>query len=414
MNGAEHTQITVSIDHVFWCVKMMSAYSDAVYAAQAALLACRQSLQKPFTDAAIVKDISDDVSITAVFPTLPAHLGWSSTAISQHFRQKKTYRRECSDHREAVELPIKQSASATTAPGCVPKHVRHYPDLGIAALHEQRVPHYQLWLACRLLDVDGRGWLATQEITQRLTKQHAPMRLFGKRRLRQVLQGGNGRFWTWDKQQHRLWLFGVSRIAKQLGVCKLISQPVLLPTKVLTNGVGSFKAHLYAAWHSGRKTPNPISRSTQRQLLHVPERTQRHYEQIADVKVKVNLAVGPHYTPENIEKHTWKRGGAVFQFIDKQGKLGTRNGRYLAWQLPNQYIGPHQQAAQGNLHRINRQLSGLVHEGAQGNSDMRLNRRYFPHGAAAAKAIQHQQSDEVYWPLRHKHRYQLWSLFLYP
>ncbi len=393
-------------------VLMMSAYSDAVYAAQAALQARRQSLQKPpaSLDEVDGKD-GFEVSITAVIRNLPPHLGWCSTAVSQHLRRKEIYPAEHSEHRKVVEL-VKQPAAETPEQSHLPQHVRHYPDLGIAALHAKRVPHYQLWLTCRLLDTNGRGWLSTQVVIQQVAGQDAPLRLFGKRRLRQVLQGGNGRFWTWDKQQHRLWLLGVSRIAGQLGVDKLISHPVLLPTTILTKGVGIFKAHLAAAWHSGRKTPNPISRSTQRKLLHVPERTQRHYELAAGVKVKTNLAVGALYTPENIEKHMWQRGGAVFQFVDKQGKLGKQNGRYLAWQLPNSYVGPHQPAARGNLHRVNRQLSGLVHEGAQGNSDKRLNRRYFLHGAAAAKAIQRQQNNEVYWPMHHKHRIQLWSLFL--
>lgn len=411
----------------------MSAYSDVVYAAQAALLARRQSLQNPPASVGefVVED-GVDASITAVIPNLPPHLGWNSTAVSHHLRNKTIGRGEATG-KDAIKAPTlisrlprpfpeeegRGNASREICPHClapttgqVNENVRHYPDLGIAALNRRWVPHYQLWLACRVLDEDGRGWLSAREVTQQLAGQDAPLRLFGRRRLRQVLQGGNGRFWTWDKQQHRLWLFGVSNIAKQLGVHKLSSQPVLLPTTILTKGIGAFKAHLYAAWHSGRNTPNPISRSTQRKLLHVPERTQRHYEQIAGVKVRTNLAVGARYTPENIEKHTWRRGGAVFQFVDKQGRLGKGNGRYLAWQLPNSYVGPHQQAARGNIYRINRQLSGLVHEGAQGNSDTRLNRRYFPHGAEAAKAIQRQQGEEVYWPIHFKQRVQLWSIFL--
>ena len=419
----------------------MSAYSDAVYAAQAALLARRQSLQKPTVSVnkAVAND-TVDVSITAVFSHLPPHLGWHNTAVSHHLHKNsqpvctggatgpdsgetKQLNRlsrpsskfgQCKEGRDSAEVSC--FVEAEVSPRCpattkTPDQVRHYPDLGIAAMDAQRVPHYQVWLACKVIDENGRGWLPTRTVTQQLAEQGSPLRLFGRRRLRQVLQGGNGRFWTWDKQHHRLWLFSAARIAKQLKIGKLTSQPVLLPIKALTSGISTFKAHLYAAWHSGRKTSNPISRQTQRKLLKVPERTQRHYEKIAGVQVKTNLAIGNRYTPENIEAHTWQRGGAVFQFHDKQGRLGKRNGRYIAFQLPNQYVGPHQQAARGKLVRINRQLNDLVHEGAQGNSDTRLQQRYFAHGAAAAKAIQREQCDEVYWPLRQHQRSQLWSLF---
>lgn len=407
-----HADHPVNQLSVLFCVWVMSAYSDAVLAAQAALLARRQSRQKSPATAAGAFNRELTPAATAVLVTsLPAHLGWGSTAVTQHIRlcKQEDHRRE---RREIFVEIVEPTPHSIPKCSSLPKHVRHYPDVGIAALNEKCVPQYQLWLACRLLDTDGRGWLSTQNVQQQLTAKDAPLRLFGKRRLRQVLQRGNGRFWTWDKQQHRIWLAGISRIALRLGVHKLTGNPVLLPAHTLTNGIGSFKAHLYAAWHSGRRKPNPISRATQRQLLGVPERTQRHYEQRAGVKVTPNLAVGVPYSAENLEMHTWRRGRAVFQFVDKQGRLGKQNGRYLAWQLPNQYVGPHQQAARGRQRRINRQLIGLVHQGAQGNSDMRLNRRYFPHGAAAAQAIQCQLSDEVYWPIRHKHRYQLWSLFL--
>ena len=389
----------------------MSAYSDAVYAAQAALLVRRQSLPKlsPIEERSTAKSNVSESPLTAVFiNALPAHLGWNSTTVSRHLRCRQ-------NHKTTKDSPefVPQHVPTESPENLIPKTVRHYPDIGIAALNNKRVPQYQLWLACRLFDVPGRGWIATRVVQQQFAEKDAPLRLFGNRRLRQVLQAGNGRFWTWDKKQQRLWLVGVSRIAEQLQVRRLTGSPVLLPVTVLTAGIGTFKAHLYAAWHSGRRTSNPISRDTQQKLLGIPGRTQRHYEQKTAVTVITNLAVGAPYTAENIETHTWRHGGAVFQFTDKQGRLGKPNGRYLAWQLPNLYFGPHQKAALGRQRHINRQLIGLVHKGAQGNIEPRFTRRYFPHGADAAQAVQTKQCQEGYWPLKQKQRLQIWSLFLH-
>ncbi|MCP5096940.1 MAG: hypothetical protein GY943_15430 [Chloroflexi bacterium] len=296
-------------------------------------------------------------------------------------------------------------------------HIRHHPSIGITPLNTNRVPQYRIWLACRHLDQTGSGQLSIATIKQAFTPETAVFRLCGWRRLRQILHKGNGHFWTWNHQQNRLWLFGTVRIAKNLGTQRLEGQPVWLPTKAFTNGIGHFKAHLYAAWHSSRnqqsnKVGTPISRQTQQQLTQVPQRTQRHYEKQAGVKTKTNLAVGSAYTPTNIEKHTWKKGGAIFQFVDKNGRLGKKNGRYVAWQMPNSYIGPHAVAARGNQRRVNRQLIDLVQKGAQGNNEpLKTQRRYFQNGRFAAKAISQHQIKEGYWPLPDNHRYQLWSVF---
>ena len=43
---------------------------------------------------------------------------------------------------------------------------------------------------------------------------------------------------------------------------------------------------------------------------------------------------------------------------DFKGKFGAENGRYLAWQLPNHYEGPHQPAQMGRQQKINQATCG--------------------------------------------------------
>lgn len=353
---------------------------------------------------------------------LPAHLGWSSVAVTGAVREagreepsrvssaimdwgqaQDEFAVACDTIKDRTGVRHREIQAST---------VRHYPSLGIGALRTKQVPQYVVWLACRFLDQRGQGWLPLTAVRAWLTGMDSSLRLFGWRRLRQVLRQGNGRFWTWDRIHNQLWLFNAARVGATLQVQRFHGQPVLLPVSALTGGVGQFKAHLYGAWHSGRREANPISRQTQRQVLGVPERTQRYYEQRIGMTVQSNLAIGEVYTPEHLQKHVWRKGGAVFEFVDRNGRYGRKNGRYVAWQLPNSYAGPHRQTVSGRQRRINRQLTGLVQDGAQGNDEQQGTRRYFAHGAAAAQAFNLQRVTEGYWPSGDRRATtMLWSVF---
>ena len=76
------------------------------------------------------------------------------------------------------------------------------------------------------LDVDGCGWLSAQNARQQLTGENAKLRLFSWRRLRQILNQGNGQFWQWDKVSNRIWLFGAAKTSVNLKVPRLVGKPV--------------------------------------------------------------------------------------------------------------------------------------------------------------------------------------------
>lgn len=281
--------------------------------------------------------------------------------------------------------------------------VKHYPSLGIAALEAKETAALRVWLACRHLDGVGRGWLEMPHLRQQVTGKDAPLKLCSWRRLRQILQGGNGRFWTW--QGDRLWLHGAARVAAALGVTHFAGRPVDLPLTALSGGIGSFRAHLYAAWHSGRRSANPIARTSQRQHLHVPERSQRRYCQQLNLRRQRHFAIGKPYNKERMEEGNWEQGTAAFEFLDSRGVLGRTNGRYVAWQLPNSYGRRHQPSRMGRQKKLQRQLTDLVNQGARGNGETAVQRQYHPNGKAAARAAHNQTS---YWPARQGADWQLW------
>ncbi|MBK7919921.1 MAG: hypothetical protein IPJ94_27430 [Chloroflexi bacterium] len=219
--------------------------------------------------------------------------------------------------------------------------IKHYPSIGIAALKEEKAAIYRVWLMFRYLDVQGRGWLSVQDVRKQLTGKESKLRLFSWRRLRQVLGQGHDQFWKWDKAQGRVWLYGAAKVAVNLDVTRLSGKPVALPIKTITAGIGDFKAHLYGAWHNGRKTNNPISREVQEAITNIPERTQRHYCKVAGIRRQTNIAIGNKKNPEEAEKQAWQRGRATFEFVDHHGRQGRKGTSYIAWHLPNSYTGPH-------------------------------------------------------------------------
>ncbi len=364
---------------------------------------------------------------------LPAHLGWDSTAVTAAIRTAAKKQETA-----PVDKPLRAGHPSFCAirhrshPGGQPlavyepdtSHtarqlrlqldgdtVKHYPSLGIAALQAEAATTYRLWLLCRYLDIDGRGWLPISEIRQQFTGTDARLKLCTWRRLRQLLGQGQGQFWQWDKVRQRLWLFGTARTAVHLNLPRLTGKPVALPIKAITQNIGDFKAHLYAAWHSGRKVNNPISREVQQNLTGIPERSQRHYCRVAKLNRQTNIAIGNKKNPEEVQKQAWQRGRALFEFTDHQGWQGRKGVSYTAWQLPNSYTGPHQQAPKGRMRKINRKLKDLVNQEAQGNGGEKIEKRYFANGKTAVRGLK-KQRGEVYWPMMSVSRQsQLWVVF---
>ena len=187
---------------------------------------------------------------------------------------------------------------------------------------------------------------------------------------------------------------------------------MLLAVTAVAKSIGDFKAHLYAAWHSGRKSNNPISREVQESITSVPERTQRHYSKVAKIKRQTNIAIGSKYSKEEVQKQAWQRGQATFKFTDHRGKLGREGKRYIAWHLPNSYSGPHQQATPGRMRKINRKLQDLVNKGTQGNEQQKIEKLYHPNGAAIGRALNNRTNNELYWLSNQEMRgFNLWHCF---
>ena len=131
--------------------------------------------------------------------------------------------------------------------------VRHYPALGLAALKKDETAVLRVWLLFRSLDRAGRGWLDLAMVRQQVPEQLG----LEWRQVRNLLNRGNGRYWTrktgsFTWARGRVWLRGALAVATALDVEKLTGLPVMLPQDVLSN-LGKFNASMLAAYHAGRR-----------------------------------------------------------------------------------------------------------------------------------------------------------------
>jgi len=391
--------------------------SAALEAANTLLLQRRAALRGRVDEAAGAAPpfLLDDAQVeNRVNPAaaLPAHLGWGSTAVTRSLRRAAGRQQragslpaaENSPSCATAAPPTERSSAAGTAPLDLSRAtVRLYPDLGTAMLREGAAAAGRLWLLCRLLDRAGQGALRIDLLNEQLTGKASPHFLCGRRRLRTLLQQGEGIFWT--RNRARVWLYGTARAAAALGVRRLHGRPVAIPAARLLADARTSRAFLYAAFHAGRERedgpPRPIARETIATLTGVPPARQREYEQIAGVRPQRNIAVGPRRNPEALETACWEQGGGVFILSDEKGKQGPPGRAYIAWQLPNSYETTLQSGPKGQQKRLNKQLADLSMQGMTGNGErttqagQQARRWYFDNGAAAARAFD--GTESLYW-----------------
>jgi hypothetical protein len=263
------------------------------------------------------------------------------------------------------------------------------------------------------LDRPGRGWFAEPEIRELLTGPEAAWPLCGARQLRNLLAQGDGLFWR--RQDGRLWLRSVVRVAQALGVARFQAAAVQLPVSVLLRRIGEVRAHFYASFHSsrvttteaGKQVARPIARRTLEKIAHVSRHTQRRYETVAGVRRQANLAVGAPLSATLVEERAQQHGRAFFSFKDHQGRLGRAGQAYVAWQLPNSYLGPHKRRSRQQRRRLNRHLAGLLPEGTTGNGKTetsetrhRSQQRFHRNGRQAARSHAQNPAEDAYWPER--------------
>jgi hypothetical protein len=330
----------------------------------------------------------------------PVEKNWSLINAQTELRRR---RREegianLNSHRTAISETSPVAHKSSVAPkktsSLDSRTILVHPTILLAMLRQHQEAPSRAWLLLRVIDADGRGWLDVEHIRHCLTAKGSPLRIYGWRRLRQLLKQGEGVFWQRDKD--RLWLNGAHKVAYKLDLERLQGFPVELPVQALLGGIQAVRAAFYAAFHGGRDS-KPISRDTLHELSGVPSRTQLEYERVAHVERSRNVAIGERYTTENLQERAWHHGRAVFRFVDKRGRQGRAGGEYVAWNLPNSYRTEYQRRSRGGRKRINRKLADLLKKGIAGNDERAVEKLFFPNGALAVRRYNRDPECDAYW-----------------
>jgi len=406
--------------------KVRSELSPALLAAQKKLYRLRQAHQakrppsgRPFIGTINQLPSSQNSPASVVSPGSAgqsSHLGWESAPLTMALREAQVRkdlhaaRHQGNDLSWLDELAAPQQATAKVVFPTLPDSIKLYPDLALAMLRQEKCAAGRIWLLLRAIDSNGRGWVVISQARALLTGRESHLRVCGWRQLRNLLAQGEGLFW--QRQGERLWLRSTVKVAAALDVWRLANRPVALPVNLLTQGIGKVRAHFYASFHSGRITRDrsgaaksmPISRATLKRLCRVSRRSQRNYETTAGVHRQRNYAVGAKAKIANTHETAWRRGLALFQLRDQKGKLGAQETIYLAWQLPNNYFGPHAQRPRGQQKQINQKLAVLSMQGMTGNGQQPVDRdpqrpakRFYGNVRLAARAYNQPADQDIYW-----------------
>jgi hypothetical protein len=355
---------------------------------------------------------------------LPPHLGWDSWQLTAHLRHARELGKKnaaalnhsqaeiaatsppapqlsqsLTQHETNAAQPASQDAQCQpiTATAVNSSAIRLHPDLGLGMLRTKETAPGRIWLLLRWIDQRGSGSVSVTDARRLLCDNDSALRICGWRHLRSLLARGEGRFWA--QNNGRIWLRSVPKTAHNLGITRLGGRPVDVPVAVLTQGIGHFRAHLYAAFHSGRRKAKPISRASLTKISHVSPRSQQNYEKRAEVQKQKNYAIGSPLHNKQAREEAWQQGSAAFKWDDCQGIFGTPQRAHMAWQLPNSYTGPHKRRPRGRQREFNRELADLSTKGMTGNNSCSaelLPRRYHEHAAGALRSTE-QRLKLVYW-----------------
>lgn len=375
---------------------------------------------------------SSSINASYLARNVPNHLGWGSIRLTAALQVAQAHQAKIEDGKpdgnpSLITVPQPRTSDLKNLEQDTPSRcwqVKLYPDLALGMLKQKQEATGRIWLLLQFIDEAGRGWIHHNEARRRLTQKGSPLYVCGRRQLRKLLARGEGLFW--QRNDDRIWLRSTVKVAVGLSVHRLTGYPIALPIDVLLQGIGDVRAHFYASFHSGRSQQTspkaqskPISRATLQEICHVSRRTQRRYEKRAAVRQQSNFAIGQANREDEIQEQAWLRGRAIFRFIDHKAKLGQKGGSYTAWQLPNNYIGPHQRQPRGRQKRMNRELADLFTKGMMGNGNELVHGvqpgdgcLFYNQGYSAAASYNRLADRDFYWRSRlcQPDHYQIWHV----
>jgi hypothetical protein len=300
--------------------------------------------------------------------------------------------------------------------------VRHWPDLALAARAAGEITDYRLYLIIYAIIAHETGEVTgnidLDRLKHLLIAPDSPWRQpdpettpasckrWFRGKINRLCKAG----WAQIETNGRLYLTGVIRLADKLDVARAACQPVDLDLETVVKASrGEFNAACFATWHVARPgAERPISQAAVEEVTAVPERTQRHYCQVAGIERTENYQIGDVATAANMQEAAYQHGRSVFEMVDHEGKQGKRGGRRVMRRLPNSY-GTKKYDQPGHKGGARRRLNkGIRQAGDKGRrlpveenfnphqQDDRMDKLYHSTATDAAKTF-NRTRQPVYW-----------------
>jgi hypothetical protein len=249
----------------------------------------------------------------------------------------------------------------------------------------------RLWLIARALDERGAGRASVDQLRTLFVRR---WQLMTWRRLRQIMDEGEERFWQRGTGRHGTrWLYyrSETRVLHAYGATAVYGYGVAVPVEqlVAARSIRPLRQLFYDAAHSARQSLSgytaPIARETLAAITGTSAHTQRRYELARGIEAQATYAIIGRYNAHTLAaEHAAdsmgdaRPGGPAFPFIDYHDRLQlpcspantSRPSQrvYLARQLGNTYSGTLQLAPRSKRHanyRLHRLRHNAVSAGCQ-------------------------------------------------
>jgi len=225
----------------------------------------------------------------------------------------------------------------------LPKRIKTYPDLNLAALKQHKHKQLRLWYLLKALDPQGSGELPKEEVQKTLEG------ILRYESFRTLLIAGTGTFWDivigQKSKQELIRPAGLAKLAAIFEIRELKDPPKVLPLHAFGK-LHRFKAYIYGTcFDSDRK---PISRALIQKETNLSVPTQLSYEKTAPFKKTKNIRFGNQVKWETELEEVQKENG---YFLTQ-----SEGGLYLCKRMPNSYFCDLPQSSIGSMRRANSQL----------------------------------------------------------
>lgn len=264
---------------------------------------------------------------------------------------------------------------------------------------------YRIWILLKEHDADrgGSGHIPMSAVKELLTDETSPWYTFSWRRLRQIINEGEGVFWNRDDtfyfMDSHLHLRSAAKVALSLDSGHLTGSPIYIPADEILDGIGLTRANLTTSWESGRSEPSPISRARLQEITGVPVRTQQLYDERLGRQRKRNIAITHiEWTEANCQEMRWQDAQRLGQARPLRPILDDAGVKRIGVEIASTREQVHEHAPTGRKKKHNKKINALVSKQAQeARSD--IVRLYYPDAESAASAFNRDTNQDVFWPV---------------